>query len=134
MASVNKVMLMGNLTRDPEIKYTPSGSAVCNLGIASNRKYKKGDEMVEDVTFADVEVWGSSAENCSKYLKKGSPVFIEGRLKFSTWEKDGEKRSKLSVVAENVQFLGSGTDQRVEHQGESTPEQSKTVNPDDIPF
>ena len=90
--------------------------------------------MVEDVTFADVEVWGSSAENCSKYLKKGSPVFIEGRLKFSTWEKDGEKRSKLSVVAENVQFLGSGTDQRVEHQGESTPEQSKTVNPDDIPF
>ena len=107
LPSVNKVVLIGNLTRDPELTHTASGAAVASFGLAVNRKYKQGDEWKEDVCFVDITTWGNQAENSSKYLSKGSPVFVEGRLNFGSWEKDGEKRNKLDVVASLVQFFGS---------------------------
>ena len=106
MASYNKVLLMGNLTRDPELRFTAGGSAVANFGLAVNRKYKQGEEWKEDVCFVDITVWGKLAENCSEYLSKGRSVFVDGRLNFSSWEaKDGQKRNKLDVVANSVDFL-----------------------------
>jgi single-strand DNA-binding protein len=110
MANLNKVMLIGNLTRDPELKYTPGNQAVCELGIAVNRKYRtKDNEEREEVTFVDCEAWGKQAEVIKQYMAKGRPIFIEGRLKLDTWEdKEGGKRSKMRVVVENFQFLGSG--------------------------
>lgn len=109
MASLNKVLLMGNLTRDPELRYIPSGSAVCSFTVASNRVYKsQTGEKKEEVSFVRVVVWGRMGEICSEYLKKGRPVFVEGRLQSRSWDgPDGQKRSALDVVALNVQFLGS---------------------------
>ncbi len=110
MANLNKVLLMGNLTRDPEVRYTPKGTAVAELGIAVNRVYSgENGEKREEVTFVDVTVWGRTAENVGEYLKKGRPVFVEGRLQLDSWEDktSGQKRNKLKVVADNVQFLGS---------------------------
>lgn len=108
MANLNKVLLIGNLTRDPELKYTPSGKAVVNFGLAINRAYTDASgEKVEDVCFVDVVAWDRLAEVCNDYLGKGKPVFIEGRLQYRTWEQeDGKKRSKLDIVAQNIQFLG----------------------------
>ena len=111
MANLNKVMLLGNLTRDPELRHTPKGSAVADLGVAVNRKIQDGNGGWKDeTTFVDVTVWGSSAENAHKYLTKGRGVFIEGRLQMDTWDDKatGQKRSKLKVVADNVQFLPDG--------------------------
>ena len=109
MASLNKVMLIGNLTRDPELRYIPNGTAVADLGLAVNRNYTSREgERKTDTCFVDVVVWQKSAESCKEYLQKGSPVFVEGRLQLDTWEnKQGEKRSKMRVVAERVQFLSS---------------------------
>ena len=108
MASLNRVFLMGNLTRDPQLKYTPGGLAVCELGLAVNRKFKKGDEWVEETCFVDITAFGRQAETSSEYLAKGRPVLIEGRLKFDSWtNQEGQKRSKLTVVADRVQFLGA---------------------------
>lgn len=110
MASYNKVLLMGNLTRDPEVRYTPKGTAIANLGLAVNRVYTtEGGEQKEEVTFIDIEVWGRQAETAGQYLAKGRPVFVEGRLKLDSWEdkESGQKRNKLKVVAERVQFLGA---------------------------
>lgn len=110
MANLNKVMLIGNLTRDPELKYTPGNQAVCEIGLAVNRKYrtKEGEER-EETTFVDCEAWGKQAEVLKQYMSKGRPLFVEGRLKLDTWEdKDGGKRSKMRVVIENFQFLGTG--------------------------
>jgi single-strand DNA-binding protein len=109
MANLNKVMLIGNLTRDPELKYTPGNQAVCEVGLAVNRKYRTKDgEDREETTFVDCEAWGKQAEVIKQYMTKGKPIFIEGRLKLDTWEdKDGGKRSKMRVVIENFQFLGS---------------------------
>jgi len=112
MASFNKVMLMGNLTRDIEIRHTPSNTAVGNFGLAVNRKYKtQSGEQREEVAFIDCEAWGRTAEVMAQYLSKGRPVFIEGRLKFDSWEdkNGGGKRSKLSVVVDNFQFIDSGS-------------------------
>jgi len=107
MASLNKVFLIGNLTRDPEVRYTPSGAAVGDLGMAVSRRFKSADgENKEEVCFVNVTVWGRQAETCAEYLKKGRPVMVEGRLRFEEWEKDGKKNNKLVVVAERVQFLG----------------------------
>lgn len=109
MASLNKVFLIGNLTRDPEVRYTPSGAAVGDLGLAVSRRYKGGDgESREETCFVSVTVWGRQAETCAEFLKKGRPVMIEGRLRYEEWEKDGKKYNKIVVVAERVQFLGSG--------------------------
>lgn len=109
MASVNKVLILGNITRDPELRHTPNGSAVTELGVALNRKYRTKDgEDREEVTYVNVTVWNKQAETCCQYLKKGRPVHVEGYLKMDSWEdkNSGEKRSKLKVEAERVQFLG----------------------------
>ncbi len=106
--NLNRVQLAGNLTRDPEMRYIPSGTAVTTMNMAMNRKYKSGEEMKEDVCFVRVIVWARRAEVCAEYLKKGSPVFVEGRLQSRSWDKDGQKHFTLEVVADNVQFLGMG--------------------------
>ena len=107
MASFNRVILLGNVTRDPELRYIASGSAVTEIGLAVNdrRKGPNGD-WIEETTFVDVTLWARTAEIASEYLTKGSPVLIEGRLKLDTWEKDGKKNSKLRVVGERMQLLG----------------------------
>ena len=120
MASFNKVILAGNLTRDPELRYTPKGTAVARLGIACNRKWKsETGELKEEVTFVDVDAFGKQAETIGQYLKKGRPILIEGRLKLDQWEdkQSGQKKSKLGVVLENFQFLDSGGGR-----GEGAPE------------
>jgi single-strand DNA-binding protein len=109
MANVNKVMLLGNLTRDPELRYTPQGSAVCEFALAMNYSYtnKQSGQKVEEVSFIDIVAWGRTGEICAEYLKKGRQVFVEGRLKQDRWESpEGKKMSKIRVIAENVQFIG----------------------------
>lgn len=109
MASINRVVLVGNLTRDPELRQTPNGKSVCTLGVAVNERYKnETGEWTERPHYFDVVVWGAQAENCSRYLSKGRPVAVDGRLSYRAWEaQDGSKRSKVEVVANTVQFLGS---------------------------
>jgi len=107
MPSLNKVFLMGNLTKDPEIRYTPAGKAVGDLRMAVNRRFKSADGQDRDETcFVGVVVWGRQAETCGEYLHKGSPILVEGRLQYQEWEKDGQKKNTLRVVAERVQFIG----------------------------
>ena len=108
MANFNKVLLVGNLTRDPELKHTPSNQAVAQIGLAVNRQFNTKDgEKREETTFVDCEAWGRTAEVMCQYLAKGRPVLVEGRLKLDQWQdKDGNNRSKLKVVVENFQFLG----------------------------
>ena len=107
MASFNKVVLVGNVTRDPEVRYIQSGTAVTDLGLAVNDRRKTATgEWVEETTFVDVTLWGRTAEVAGEYVTKGSPLLIEGRLKLDTWEKDGKKNSKLRVVCERMQLLG----------------------------
>jgi single-strand DNA-binding protein len=107
MASFNRVILMGNLTRDIELRYTPGGTAVTEAGLAVNDRRKgQNGEWTDETTFVDVTLWGRTAEIAQQYLRKGAPVLIEGRLKLDTWEKDGQKRSKLHVVGERMQMLG----------------------------
>ncbi len=107
MASFNRVILVGNLTRDPEVRYIPSGTAVADIGLAVNDRRKNANgEWVEETTFVDVTLWGRTAEVASEYLSKGSPILVEGRLKLDTWEgNDGQKRSKMRVVCERMQML-----------------------------
>ncbi|MDH3716733.1 MAG: single-stranded DNA-binding protein [Planctomycetota bacterium] len=108
MASFNRVILMGNLTRDPELRYIPNGTAVTEFGLAVNdrRKNNQTGEWIEDTQFIEITMWARQAEIAAEYLSKGSPVFIEGRLKFDSWEKEGQKHSKLRVVGERMQFIG----------------------------
>lgn len=106
MASFNRVILVGNLTRDVDVKYLQSGSAVTEIGLAVNDRVKKNNEWVDETTFVDITLWGRTAEIASEYLSKGSSVLIEGRLKLDTWEKDGKKNYKLRVVGERMQMLG----------------------------
>ena len=103
--ALNSVNIMGNLTRDPELKYTPSGKSVCSLAIANNRIYSKNGEKVSEVSYFDVEVWGVVAENCAKYLSKGRGIIVEGRLRQDRWEKDGKTQSRVRISAHNVHFL-----------------------------
>ena len=109
MASFNRVIVMGNLTRDVEVRYLQSGMAVADIGIAVNdrRKNQQTGEWIEEVTFVDVTLWGRTAEVAGEYLSKGSPIFIEGRLKLDQWEKDGQKHSKLKVIGERMQMVGA---------------------------
>jgi single-strand DNA-binding protein len=137
MPNLNKVMLMGNLTRDPELKYTPKGMAIANLGMAINRVWSnEAGEKQEEVTFIDVEMFGRKAEVVAEYLKKGRPVYIEGRLKLDSWDDkaSGQKRSKLKVVGETFEFLGgreggSGGAGGGEHEGESRSPQRPAGKP-----
>src|SRR6266849_10165150 len=111
MANFNKVILAGNLTRDPELRYTPKGTAIDKIGLAINRTWKnESGETKEEVTFVDVDAFGRTAEVIAQYLKKGRPILMEGRLRFETWEdkQTNQKRSKLRVIVENFQFLDSG--------------------------
>ena len=154
MASFNKVILLGNLTRDPEVRYTPKGSAVCDLGVAVNRVYTTDTgEKREEVTYVDVVLWSRLAEIAGEYLKKGRPIFIEGRLQLDTWDdkQSGQKRSKLRVIGETMQLLGSrpggGTapaeagdeDPQPRSGGKQIPPPAKSAAPaepddDEIPF
>lgn len=159
MASYNKVILMGNLTRDPEMKYLPSGTAVTNFGLAMNERYtdRQTGEQRESACFVDVEAWDRQAEIVNEYLSKGSPVFLEGALKFDSWETpEGEKRSRLKVRAIRIQFIGGRRDgdemggggysdappaqPAMQEQSEQMPDQSEgsggstTSTDDDIPF
>jgi single-strand DNA-binding protein len=145
MASYNRVLLIGNLTRNPEIRYTPSGTAVADLGLAVNESFKnKAGETVEQTCFVDIVVWGRQAETASEYLHKGSPVFVEGRLQLDQWEsKEGEKRSKLRVRADRVQFLGgpgkgaefAAAPEASAQQESSVPSAApKAADDDDVPF
>lgn len=106
MASFNRVILVGNLTRDVELRYTPSGMAVTDIGLAVNDRVKKGEQWVDETTFVDITLFGRQAEIAGEYLSKGAPALFEGRLKLDTWESDGQKRSKLKVVADKVTLLG----------------------------
>ncbi len=106
MASFNRVILVGNLTRDVELRYTPSQTAVTDIGLAVNERVKRNNEWVEEVNFFDVTLWGRTAEVASEYLSKGSSILIEGRLKMDSWEQDGQKRYKIKVVGERMQMLG----------------------------
>ncbi|MEM8866657.1 MAG: single-stranded DNA-binding protein [Verrucomicrobiota bacterium] len=111
MASFNKVILLGNLTRDPELRVTANGNSICKLGLAVSRAYNTKDgERREETTFVDIDAFGRQAEVISKYMRKGRPIMVEGRLKLDQWESDGQKRSKLSVVLENFQFVGGRDD------------------------
>lgn len=132
MASLNRVYLIGNLTRDPELRYTPGGTAVANLGLAVNRRYTNGSgEVKEETTFLTVVVWAKQAETVAQYLRKGSPALIEGRLQSRTWEtKDGEKRAAVEVVAERVQFLG----RKPEGAAAPEPEAPAPADEDEVPF
>src|SRR5438045_4760327 len=146
MASVNKVILIGNITRDPEIKYIPKGTAVTDLGLAVNRRYNiEGGEKREETAFIEITFWGRQAEVASEYLKKGSTVYVEGRLQMDTWEdkQTGQKRSRLRVVAENFQLLwgrqgGHAPPRHFEDaSGFPSPSPSSSVKEekeDDIPF
>lgn len=104
MNNLNSILIEGNLTRDPQLKYTPSGTAVCTFFVASNRYFKKGDGYEEEVSFFEIEAWSNLAERCNEHLKKGRGVRVVGRLKQDRWEQDGQSRSKVKIVAEHVEF------------------------------
>ena len=137
---INKVIIMGNLTRDPEVRFTPNGSAVANFAIAINRKYKQGEETKEEVSYFDIVVFGKQAENCGQYIKKGDSVLIDGRLQQRRWDdkETGAKRSKVEVAAQNVTFgpkrgAGAGATSGA---GNNAPDQAgdPMVDEGDIPF
>jgi single-strand DNA-binding protein len=112
MASLNKVILLGNLTRDPELRYTPNGTPVSTFGLAVNRRYRQGEEWRDDVCYIDIVTFGRQAETVGEYLNKGNLAMVEGRLQWRSWEtEDGQRRSKHEVVANNVQFLPRGRDE-----------------------
>ena len=151
MANLNKVLIIGNLTRQPEVKYTPSGTMLAEIGVAVNRTYSGGDgQKKEDVTFVDVTFWGRQAEVAQQYLTKGRQIFVEGRLRLDTWDdkQTGQKRSKLRVVAESMQMLGAPATQQQKPTAPPPTAQPKPTprpvpaqrdpdldaEPDDIPF
>jgi len=136
MTSFNKVILLGNLTRDPEVRYTPNGIAVASFAIAVNRKYKQGDETKEEVSYIDIVVFGKQAESCGQYINKGDSVLIDGRLQQRRWEtEEGQKRNKLEVVAQSVNFMpkrSSGGKVGGDSHPEPAPE--APVDEGEIPF
>jgi single-strand DNA-binding protein len=140
MVSFNKVVLLGNLTRDPEVRYTPGGTAVASFAIAVNRRYKQGDETKDEVSYIDIVVFGKQAEACGQYLNKGDGILVDGRLQQRRWDdkETGQKRSKVEVVAQSVNFMPkrSGSQQSAGGRGgaESEPMPEPPVGEDDIPF
>lgn len=131
MANFNKVILVGNLTRDVEMRYTQGGLAIGKMGMAVNRRYKQGEEQKESTCFVDLTAFGKQAEVLNQYVSKGSPLFVEGRLEYSTWEakEGGGKRNKLEVIIENFQFLGGRSGSRGGQEGESAGGQSGAGKP-----
>ncbi len=138
MVSFNKVILLGNLTRDPEVRYTPSGTAVASFAIAVNRRYKQGDETKDEVSYIDIVVFGKQAEACGQYLNKGDGILVDGRLQQRRWDdkETGQKRSKVEVVAQSVNFMPkrSGQAAAASSRGEAEPMPEPPVGEDDIPF
>ncbi|MFQ5456126.1 MAG: single-stranded DNA-binding protein [Nitrospirota bacterium] len=135
MTNFNKVILMGNLTRDPEIRYTPNGTPVANLRIAVNHRYKQGDDVKEDVCYIDIVAFGKQAENCGQYLNKGNGIIVDGRLQQRQWEtEDGQKRSKYEVVAQNIQFMPKRQDEVNGRDGLSNRGAGGTVIENEPPF
>ena len=150
MANVNKVLLMGNMTRDPQLSYLPSQTPVVEFGLAMNRRYKKQDgSMADDTCFVDCQMFGKRAETVNKYFKKGDPIFVEGRLKYDSWEKDGRRQSRIRVFVENFEFIGkaggqgggNNATQSKQSQGGGYPDTSMEApygagggTDDDIPF
>lgn len=138
MASFNKVILLGNLTRDPELKYTPKGSAVCQFGLAINRKWRAEDGTTkEEVTFLDLLAWGKSAETISNYCKKGSSLHVEGRLSQEVWtdKESGQRKSKTRVVVESFQFIGGRQEKpEVKPEAKITKADIPQDPADDVPF
>lgn len=136
MANLNKVMLIGNLVRDPELRVTPKGTAICQFGLAVNRKFKGADgNDAEEVLFVDLEAWSKTAETIAKYCTKGKPLFVEGRMKLDQWEDKTtkEKRSRIKVVVENFQFLNDGKGQQ--SGGATAPKQAPHPDEEpDVPF
>ena len=136
MASFNKVILMGNLTRDPELSYTSQGAAVCKLGLAVNRSYVTASgEKKEDPLFIDIVVWKKQGENCATFLKKGRSILIEGELRLDKWEKDGQKHTRMKVIANRVQFIGAKPKGDGVGGEEMAREEmpSKEASPDELP-
>ncbi len=134
MANFNRCILIGNLTRDVELKHTSHGTAVTEIGLAINERRKTKDgEYVEETTFVDITLWGRTAEVAAEYLHKGSPALIEGRLKLDTWETDGQKRSKLRVVGERMQLLGSPPSKRDEDEISKAAIVGSNAD-DDVPY
>ena len=137
MTSFNKVILLGNLTRDPEVRYTPNGIAVASFAIAVNRKYKQGDETKEEVSYIDIVVFGKQAESCGQYINKGDAVLIDGRLQQRRWDdkESGQKRNKIEVVAQSVNFMPKRSSSG-KGGGDSHPEPAAEppVDESDIPF
>ena len=138
MASYNRVILVGNLTRDPELRYISTGTAVTDIGLAVNDRVKRNDQWVDETTFVDVTLWARTAEVASEYLSKGSPVLIEGRLKLDQWEHEGQKRSKLKVIGEKMQMLstrggggGGGGPRPPQQQQQPDSQYSQPAPPDD---
>lgn len=132
MANLNKVMLIGNLTRDPELRVTPKGTAICQFSLAVNRKFRdEAGADREEVTYVDIEAWGKSGENIAKYCTKGRPLFVEGRLRLDQWEDKNtkEKRSRMKVVCDNFQFLGTGRAEGGAPGGEGGGEQPRYNSP-----
>ena len=139
MVSFNKVVLLGNLTRDPEVRYTPSGTAVASFAIAVNRRYKQGDETKDEVSYIDIVVFGKQAEACGQYLNKGDGILVDGRLQQRRWDdkETGQKRSKVEVVAQSVNFMPKRSGQQAaagRGGSESEPAPEPPVGEDDIPF
>ncbi len=122
----NKVILIGNLTKDPEVRYTPQGTPVASFRLAVNQKYKSGDSMKEETLFIDIVVWGKQGETCAQYLNKGSAALVEGRLQERRWESDGQQRSKFEVVAQQVRFLSSKRGAPSEGGGDFAPPDETT--------
>lgn len=136
MVTLNRVILMGNLTRDPELRYTPSGSPVANFGLAVNRSFtNKQGEKVDSVDYFNIVAWAKLAELCAEYIRKGSPVAIEGRLQSRSWEtNEGQKRNTVEVIAENVQFLGKPSDASVRSEPAEAQEAAEINLDEEIPF
>lgn len=133
MASFNRVILAGNLTRDIELRETPGGASVADAGLAVNDRRKQGDDWVDETSFVDLTLWGRTAENAAEYLSKGSPILIEGRLKQDSWQNDaGEKRTKLKVVVDRLQFLSNGNGKSEDKKQE--PVAASSGKDGDIPF
>jgi len=142
MADINHVVLVGRLTRDAELKYTASGQAVCKFSVAVNRRRKNGDQWEDEANFFDVVLWGRQGESLNQYLLKGKPVGVEGELRQDRWQQEGQNRSKVEIVANNIQLLGGGGGQASSgsgggssqsSRGESAPAQDDGFT-DDIPF
>jgi single-strand DNA-binding protein len=135
MTSFNKVILMGNLTRDPEVRYTPNGTAVANFAVAVNRRYKQGDETRDEVSYFDIVVFGKQAEACGQYLNKGDGILVDGRLQQRRWEtEDGQKRSKIEVVAQSVNFMPKRSGAPSQSKAEPEPVADHPVDEGEIPF